>query len=411
MHKALKSLMTIAAAGALLASPAAAGVREGAFTISPTIGYHLFEGDQRTDDAVSYGLGFGYNVTKHWGAELEFRYAPTDTSSGPSQDINVGVASLNALYHFNPDGKFVPYLTAGLGGMYFRAEGNDDDDLDAMLSAGAGVKYFVSNDLALRLDARYLIDLHSDRPYDQAPGSDDTDHNLVATAGLIWQFGGVVAPPAPLDSDLDGIVDSRDKCPDTPLGVAVDAVGCPPAPPKAAPAPAPVVKPAPVAPPAQPKPVVVPPPVAVPVDGDDDGDGVKNSRDKCPGTEKGVLVDETGCPLKFTLEIEFDFNKADVRAQYHDQLAKAADFIKKYPGARFVLGGHTDSRGSDEYNQALSERRAAAVKNYLVEKFGIDAAALTSRGYGEKQPIADNKLEEGRQKNRRVEVVFSAGAK
>lgn len=409
MKKASKSLLAALAAGTLLASPALAGVREGAFTLTPSIGYHLFEGDQRTDDAVSYGLGFGYNVTKNWGAELELRYAPTDTDN-PDQDINVSSAAINALYHFNPDGALVPYLTAGLGGMYFRAEGADDDDLDAVLNAGAGVKYFVSNDLALRLDARYLLDLHSDRPYDQAPDSDDTDHNLIASAGLVWQFGGMPsAPPAPLDSDLDGIPDSRDKCPDTALGVAVDAVGCPPAPPKAAAAPAPVVKPAPVAPPAQPKPVVVPPPV--PVDGDDDGDGVKNSLDKCPGTEKGVLVDETGCPLKFTLEIEFDFNKADVRAQYHDQLAKAADFIKKYPGARFVLGGHTDSRGSDEYNQALSERRAAAVKNYLVDKFGIDAAALTARGYGEKQPIADNKLEEGRQKNRRVEVVFSAGAK
>ncbi len=405
MKKTLKSLLAALAAGSLLASPALAGVREGAFTISPSIGYHLFEGDQRTDDAVSYGLGFGYNITKRWAAELDLRYAPTDTDN-PSQDVNISSAAISALYHFNPDGKLVPYLAAGLGGMYFRAEGENDDDLDATLNAGAGVKYFVSNDLALRLDARYLIDLHSDRPYDQAPGSDDTDHNLVATAGLIWQFGGVVAPPAPLDSDLDGIVDSRDKCPDTPLGVAVDAVGCPPAPPKAA-APAPVVKPAPVAAPAQPKPVVVPPPV--PVDGDDDGDGVKNSLDKCPGTEKGVLVDETGCPLKFTLEIEFDFNKAVVRAQYHDQLAKAADFIKKYPGAKFVLGGHTDSRGSDQYNQVLSERRATAVKNYLVEKFGIDATALTARGYGEKQPIADNMLEAGRQKNRRVEVVFSAG--
>ncbi len=394
MQTATRYLL-IALVTVLLAAPSAfAGQREGAFTLSPMIGYHVFEGDQRTDNGISYGLGFGYNVTKHWAVEADLRYTPTDTDipGRSDEDVNVWVGSLNALYHFNPDGPFVPYLVAGFGGMVFDVDevGNRDDDEDFMLNAGAGFKYFFADDLAFRFDARYVADLHSDRDYDQSPDSDNLDHNLIAMAGLVWQFGGPPpAPPAPLDSDMDGVPDSRDKCPGTPLGTPVDAVGCPPAEPKPAP---PVVKPAPVPPPA-------------PVDGDDDGDGVPNSRDKCPGTEKGVIVDEFGCPVKFTLYVEFDFDKAEIRPQYHERLKEAADFINKYPNTKFLLAGHTDSKGTDKYNQTLSERRAAAVKKYLVEKFGIGAQLLYPRGYGESRPIADNATDEGRQKNRRVEVI------
>ncbi len=395
MKVTLHYLLVALAATLLLASSATAGQRVGAFTLSPMVGYHVFEGDQRTDDDISYGLAFGYNLTKNWAIELDLRYTPTETDFeiGENKDVEVWTGSMNALYHFNPDGPFVPYLAAGFGGMVFEVDeglpGQDDDE-DFMLNAGAGFKLFFSEDLALRVDARYVADFHSDRNFDQEPGSDDVDHNLIAAAGLTWQFGGPPpAAPAPTDSDQDGIPDLRDKCPDTALGVAVDAVGCPPAPPK----PAPVVE--------KPKPA----PVPVPVDGDDDGDGVPNSRDKCPGTEKGVIVDEFGCPVKFTLYVEFDFDKSEIRPQYHSKLKEAAEFIKKYPGTKFLLAGHTDSKGTDQYNKALSERRAAAVKKYLVEQFGIGAQLLYPRGYGESQPIADNATDEGRQKNRRTEVI------
>jgi OOP family OmpA-OmpF porin len=404
--KLLISSLAFALSGLLLLSPAAlAGQREGAFTLSPLVGYHVFEGDQKTDDAASYGLAFGYNITKNWAVELDARYTPTETDfdGGDNFDIDVWTGSLNALYHFNPDGPFVPYLAAGFGGMVFDADegpevtdGRDDDE-DFMLNAGAGFKYFLNEDFALRVDARYVADLHSDRNYDQG-SSDDIDNNLIATAGLVWQFGGPPPAPAPpADSDMDGVPDSRDKCPGTPSGVAVDAVGCPPAPPKP---PAPEVKPVPVPPP--------PDPCASAGDLDGDGvpgDGVPNCRDKCPGTEKGIIVDESGCPVKFTLNIEFDFDKAQVRPEYHAKLKEAADFIKKYPDTKFLLAGHTDSKGTDKYNKTLSERRAAAVKKYLVENFGIAAHTLYPRGYGESRPIADNATDEGRQKNRRVEVI------
>lgn len=358
-----------------------AGQREGAFSLSPMVGYHGFEGDQNTEDSIVGGFSLGYNVSKRWSAELELRYTPTETdlSGSSDEDIDIWSFGMNALYHFNPDGPFVPYVSAGFGGMYFDVDGYDDDT-DYMMNWGVGAKYFLGENTALRMDLRHVIDFHSDRDWDHN-GSDNIDNNLIATAGLYWQFGGITPPPpAPLDSDRDGIPDIRDKCPDTPLGVMVDAVGCPP--------------------------VEKTPPPRKAIDGDDDGDGVLNSRDKCPGTEIGMIVDEDGCPIKFTMQIEFDFDKSEVRPEYHEGLREAAEFINKYPETRFLIAGHTDSKGSDAYNEELSKRRAATVKKYLVEEFGIAAHLMTPRGYGESQPVDTNDTEEGRQKNRRVEVIL-----
>jgi len=376
-------LLATLVAALCMAGSAQAGQREGAFSLSPMIGYHVFEGDQNTEDGFVGGLSLGYNVSKRWAAELEVRYTDTETDleGTPNQDIEIGSAGINALYHFNPDGPFVPYVSAGFGVMYADAS-NFETDSSYMMNYGVGAKYFMGEDFALRMDLRHILDFHGDREWDHVTGNDEVENNFIATAGLYWQFGGpALAPPPPLDSDGDGIPDVRDKCPDTPLGVMVDAVGCPP-----------VEKTPP------------PPPVAF-VDGDDDGDGVLNSRDKCPGTEKGVIVDENGCPVKFTMQIEFDFDKAEVRPAYHEKLREAAAFINKYPETKFLLAGHTDSKGSDEYNAGLSMRRAAAVKKYLVEEFGIAAHLMTPRGYGESQPIDTNDTEAGRQANRRVEVV------
>jgi len=373
------AMLAILVATVCMTGPLQAGQREGAFTVSPMVGYHVFDGDQDTDNNIAAGFSLGYNVTKHWSAELETRYTPTQTDESNDKDVDLWTVGMNALYHFNPDGPFVPYVSAGAGVMFFRPDGYENNE-DYVMQAGVGAKYFVSDNTALRVDMRYLIDFHSDQDWADN-GEDQVANNFLATAGLYWQFGGQTPPPPqPLDSDADGISDIRDKCPDTPFGVMVDAVGCPP-----------VEK--------------TPPPAPVFVDGDDDGDGVPNSRDKCPGTEKGVIVDEVGCPVKFTMQIEFDFDKAMVRPEYHEKLREAAEFIKEYPGTQFLLAGHTDSIGTEQYNKVLSKRRAAAVKKYLVEEFGIAAHLMSPRGYGETQPIASNDTEEGRQRNRRVDVI------
>jgi outer membrane protein OmpA-like peptidoglycan-associated protein len=101
--------------------------------------------------------------------------------------------------------------------------------------------------------------------------------------------------------------------------------------------------------------------------------------------------------------VQFEFDKSDIRPDAGVILDEAASQLSQVPGARVSVEGHTDSSGSDAYNQSLSERRAASVKDYLVGK-GVEAGRLTTAGFGESQPVADNATDEGRALNRRVEL-------
>lgn len=111
---------------------------------------------------------------------------------------------------------------------------------------------------------------------------------------------------------------------------------------------------------------------------------------------------------RLVLHVNFDFNKSDVRKADAAELQKAIDFVKKYPGYKIAIEGHTDHIGSEKYNQALSERRAAAVKDYLLKHGMMDTHKdmIMTKGYGESKPIADNKTENGRFENRRVEILI-----
>jgi OOP family OmpA-OmpF porin len=142
---------------------------------------------------------------------------------------------------------------------------------------------------------------------------------------------------------------------------------------------------------------------------DSDQDGVCDAYDKCPGTPAGYKVDADGCPLTVTirLDIKFDFDKAVVKRQYLPEVQRVADFLKAHDGSVAVVEGHTDSRGSDEYNQKLSERRADAVRDSLVNDFGVPSSRVSSAGYGESRPLTTNDTAEGRAENRRVVGVFT----
>jgi outer membrane protein OmpA-like peptidoglycan-associated protein len=109
---------------------------------------------------------------------------------------------------------------------------------------------------------------------------------------------------------------------------------------------------------------------------------------------------------KITLKINFDTDKSNIRKSDEAELKMGIDFMKKYPGSRVRVEGHTDSVGTDKYNQKLSERRAEAVKYYFVQAGAVDASKITSAGYGETRPVASNKTEQGRAQNRRVEILI-----
>ena len=172
-----------------------------------------------------------------------------------------------------------------------------------------------------------------------------------------------------IDSDNDGVADDVDRCPNTPGIIALK--GCP----------------------------------------DADGDGIADLDDKCPNA-KGT-VENKGCPeiakadiIRITYigsKIFFENNSDKLKVASLSQLDELSKILFKYEGASLTIGGHTDSVGKDDFNLTLSQKRADAVKVYLIEK-GIDANRLTSIGYGETQPIADNKSALGKAKNRRVEL-------
>jgi outer membrane protein OmpA-like peptidoglycan-associated protein len=164
----------------------------------------------------------------------------------------------------------------------------------------------------------------------------------------------------------------KDKCPNTPEGAQVDSLGCLP---------------------------------------DFDKDGVPDNKDKCPNTLQGVAIDTVGCPLnkKENLDelkkgIQFKLNSAKLTTKSYGTLDDIARLMKKFPNANLEVQGHTDDKGTDEYNMQLSQKRAQAVMDYLITK-GIDRSRLRAVGYGRTMPIASNNERNGREKNRRVEMV------
>ncbi|QOP45167.1 OmpA family protein [Sulfurimonas paralvinellae] len=169
----------------------------------------------------------------------------------------------------------------------------------------------------------------------------------------------------PIDSDHDGVLDYKDKCPDTPpKGVLVDSHGCPL---------------------------------------DSDHDGVVDYKDKCENTPEGIRVDPFGCPLKQTLKLHFKSNSAKILKNSYGEIQKFAEFLKKNPGYKVKITGHTDSIGKAVVNMQLSLQRAKSVKKALVAE-GIDASRIVTAGRGELDPIESNRTAEGRKANRRIEI-------
>ena len=406
---------------------ALAEIKPGAFNLTPLIGGYIFEGNQNFKNGPLLGLGFGYDFTKHWGAEIQFNYIDSELVT-TGESVKGYFYHLDALYHFGPEKKLVPYLAAGIGGITLDPK-TAGSDTNAAFNAGGGLKYFVSDTIALRGDIRYVLT------------TDKTHNNMAYTFGVTFHFGGKKKaaapppPPPPADSDGDGVYDDRDQCPGTPAGVPVDSVGCPldsdgdgfydyqdqcPGTPAGAPVDS----------------VGCPldsdgegvydyqdqcpdTPARAPVDSvgcplDSDGDGVYDYLDECPNTAAGVKVDEKGCPiiLKETVSIQlnivFDFEKADIKPQYHAELKKVADFMQEYPATKALIEGHTDNVGGDQYNLQLSQQRAESVRQYLIDNFSIAPDRLSAEGFGESRPIASNSTPAGREKNRRVVAVISA---
>lgn len=149
-------------------------------------------------------------------------------------------------------------------------------------------------------------------------------------------------------------------------------------------------------------------------DPDNDGDGKADNVDRCPNEP---ATTEDGCPKKYTMvevtkekivikqTIYFDFNKASIRPISYALLNEVAQALRDNATIRVRVEGHTDSRGNANYNLQLSQNRAESVRNYLIGQ-GIPAERMEAKGFGKVQPIADNRTEDGREQNRRVEFII-----
>jgi OOP family OmpA-OmpF porin len=146
---------------------------------------------------------------------------------------------------------------------------------------------------------------------------------------------------------------------------------------------------------------------------DSDGDGVPDKMDRCPNTPKGMKVNEFGCTVAetqfldtgifSTSEIRFAVDEATIHRDSYQVIDRIAEVLVQWPQLKIEIGGHTDSSGSPEMNQKLSEARAKAVLEYMTRNSKIEKSQYTYKGYGETKPIASNDTEEGRAKNRRVD--------
>lgn len=188
--------------------------------------------------------------------------------------------------------------------------------------------------------------------------------------------------PSEQDIDRDGVPDIADKCSGTPWGDPVNEKGCSKG--KI------VAK------------TVITPEIKSEKLQDEDGDGVSDYSDKCPQTPLGAKVDKGGCWS--TPDILFDFDSYLVKRSYYPVLDKVFAVLKMNPTIKIKVQGSSDNIGSSEYNQILSEKRARAVKNYLVAK-GIEPERLSAVGHGSTRKAASNKTAAGRALNRRIDFM------
>ena len=337
-----------------------------------------------------------------------------------------------------------PYLYAGPGLLW------DNQETGLNFNAGLGTKYYFNPGTALYLDAGYIHGIEITRGTNLV-----RDNFIKGTIGLEFAFGKTK------DSDMDGVSDKKDKCPNTPAGVAVDEDGCPldsdgdgvpdylddcPTVPGLT-----SLKGCPDADgdgvadkddkcPDTPK------GVKVDKDGcplDSDKDGVHDGIDKCPNTPAGVVVDKDGCPVdtdgdgtpdylddcptvagpkenkgcpvkeltaeeieaqKMKVEpVYFDFDKSAVKAIEKSKIDKLVTLLKENSNYSVNITGHADNVGSDDYNLNLSKNRNASVVRAITAAGIKKNRILSTKPLGESNPVATNDTEEGRALNRRVE--------
>jgi outer membrane protein OmpA-like peptidoglycan-associated protein len=369
------AFLALLAAGVLAASTASAAqqpwiVKGGLGYLMPkssvgTVDFGTGKLDVEVDDGWGFVFSVGYMFDEHWALEVlassPFSHDITIKGAGEAE-TDLLPPTVSALYYFNPGGRARPYLGAGINFTEFFNEDPDELHLGGSVgpAAAAGLDFMFTRHWFATLDLRWIyVDTEVKADGSQKDYGHLQLNPLLASVMVGYRFGG-------RRQQLE--------------------------------APAPAAAPAPVAAAA---PVVAAAPEKC---ADGDGDGVCDADDKCPNTPAGDKVDKFGCSLVSRLTVYFDFDSAELRPESITELERVVRFMNDIPSSTALVEGHTDSIGTEQYNLALSDRRAKAVYDYLTSR-GVDPARLRSVGLGEANPVASNETAEGRQLNRRVMLI------
>jgi outer membrane protein OmpA-like peptidoglycan-associated protein len=378
--------------------------------------YYHPEGDVEYDQSVGILGKVGYSFNAWWDLEAGLNYMPVLSAKDASElnkpeyalddDQSVLRLGVDALLHLRGAGdrRIDPFLRAGTA-FDFLGDDVENGQTQFGVHAGGGLFYHFNDSWAVRGDVV------------AGPQGDNWEFVALAELGVTYRFGAekyiapefkVDAGPGDVDSDGDGLFDKDEAIIGTdPYNPDTDGDGLSDGDEHFK-------------------------QQTDPLNPDSDFDGLKDGAEVLTyktnpldiDTDKGgvsdgheVIEDSTN-PLdpaddlqKFTLLIEFDYDKSFIRPQYHQDLEPVVKVLRRDPGATVTVEGHADKRkrSTREYNQKLSERRANAVKDYLVEQSGIAAANVTAVGYGFDRPVAPNDTEENMQKNRRTDIYIKKG--
>jgi len=435
-------------------SQARANHKLGSIHVSPVLGHWMaYEAPNMLDDGPLWGARFGLDLCPYFGLEGFAMQGPSEVSpsDGPGMfklGATCNIYGIGARLNLH-SGSFVPFLSVATGKAKAKFDSSirdingasvsvgKEEDRDVVLFGG-GFEYFFHKNVGIRFD---VVDHYLDRDFiDMDWQGDNKTHNLEFGVGLSLLAGGkgkkkapdtdsdgvpdaldqcpgtppgvkVYSNGCPVDTDQDGVPDYLDRCPGTAAGTAVDDSGCP-------------------LPEKKVKEVAKEPvdsdrdgvpddrdaepntPAGAKVDSrgkarDSDNDGVPDGIDRCADTPAGLPVDATGCPLytpeQFALSVFFDIAKSAVPSRFFAELDRIAALIKK-TGARVRVTGYTDQVGPEDYNRRLSDRRARAVRDYLITA-GVPANRLEVTASGKYPVQPGEKLDRSRQRCVTLELI------
>ncbi|MDO8282579.1 MAG: OmpA family protein [Thermodesulfovibrionia bacterium] len=344
MKAMYRAALIVAAFVFLLPLSARSEIKAGSFEVSPFVGYNFFESKQNLKDSPEFGGRLGYNFTKNFGIEgvVEFMKSRVDDKSitgtkegqfrSPMDKVRLSLYHVDAIYHIMPDGNFNPFLVAGFGGVHYNPKMSDHDM--AAFNFGIGAKLWMTDNIALRFDVRdYLVTEIFQESY----------NNIAATVGITFAFGGREKPVPVKTEKYEKKPETKvEKKAETKTETKVE------------------------------KPVVIL--VSEP-----------KAEEKVIAVASEPKIEEKIIVLALE-DIHFDFDKSTLTKEAQVILKRNLQLLKENPKANIRIAGYTSASGTEEYNQKLSERRANAVKDYLINENVTTPDRLSEIGYGEASP-------------------------